>query len=241
MSDQISTPPAVEEIEAGATTVVPEVVEPEKEPEQPQKTAEQLRIEQLERGTKAMQRRIDRLTREKYESRQIQAPQPAQEHQEQRALTPEDIDREVLSRMERERVNQRANDIAANGEKEFNDFGEKVRIASEALPLFTQTGQPTAAMELISDCEKPHAVLHYLGENPEIAEELADLKGFRLAKRIAQIEAEASKPKQAPQPSKAPKPIEPGKPAAKTARDPSQMTDEEYLRWKAEQRAQARK
>ncbi|HET8667715.1 MAG TPA: hypothetical protein VFM10_07020 [Terriglobales bacterium] len=240
MTDVNAATPAAEEVIAGAPTETPEVVEPEKtEPEQPQKTAEQLRIEQLEREAKAKQRRIDRLTREKYESRQAQ-PQP-QDYQEPKALTPEDVEREVQNRLERERINQRANDIAAKGEKEFKDFGEKVRIASDALPLFTPQGEPTAAMELIADCDKPHAVLHYLGENPDIAEELADLKGVRLAKRIAQIEAEADKPKSAPQPSKAPKPIEPGKPSAQTARDPSQMTDEEYLRWKAEQRIQARK
>jgi len=243
MTDVNAAPPAADEVIAGAPTETPEVVEPETtESEQPQKTPEQLRIEQLEREAKAKQRRIDRLTREKYESRQVQPQQqPTQEQQEPKTLTPEDVEREVQNRLERERVNQRANDIAAKGEKEFKDFGEKVRIASEALPLFTQAGKPTAAMELIADCDKPHAVLHYLGDNPEIAEELADLTGVRLAKRIAQIESEASKPKSAPQPSKAPKPIEPGKPSAQTARDPSQMTDEEYLRWKAEQRTQARK
>lgn len=212
------------DIQTVESTVIPEVVEPEKVAEDtPAKTPEQIRIEELEREAKAKQRRIDRLTREKYErqARQEVAPTPEPEQQEPR-YTEQDVDRIAAEKVARLQANQRANAIASEGEQLFPDFGDKVRAVTEEIALFDAKGLPTPFMEVVYDSDKPAAVLNYLGENPDEVAEIAAMSPARQARRIAQIEAKldtkpaATTPKPAPKVSAAPEPIKPVKAAAQS-------------------------
>lgn len=238
---QVATPEATE-IPSGASVENPEVTQPESREGTPSKTPEQILKEEFERKERAMQKRIDRLTREKYQSR-AQSQEPAQHEQahEEPRYTEQDVRREAERQVRVREVTERANAIADEGLKSFKDFGEKMAVVLSELPLFQNDGLPTPAMEAIADTDKPAAVLHYLGENPDIAAEIADLSPARQALRIARIETQlASKPAPTASVSKAPAPITPGKPTSTATRDPGQMSDDEWQRWKDEQKRLAR-
>lgn len=238
----IETPESIQ-IQTGDTAETPEVAEPEKaESDKPNEESAE------SRALKAAQRRIDRLTREKYELRarieQTQARPPTQEQEQEAKYTEQDIQRVAEERLAAKQATDRANSIASEGEKSFPDFAVKVRTVMEELPLFDNKGMPTPVMEAIYDADKPAALLHYLGENPEIAAELAELSPVRQARRIALIERDLPEPKESkPQSnvSKAPAPLKPGKPSSVSVKSPDAMSDAEWAAWKEEQRRQGKR
>lgn len=239
--------PDPSEIQSGDAAVAPEVAEPEKIEDSAPKAEESAE----QRALKAAQRRIDRLTREKYELR-AKLSQPASQPTEHESAqepryTEQDIERIAAERIAAKQATERANSIASDGEKSFPDFGEKVRAVMDELPLFDAKGAPTPAMEAIYDAERPAALLHYLGEHPDIAAELADLTPVRQARRIALIERDLPAPKTAdaakpPSPvSKAPAPLKPGRPSSTSVKSPGDMSDAEWAAWKEEQRRQGKR
>lgn len=246
-AESIVETPASTEIKTGDAAVTPEVAEPEKVEEPASKAEESAE----QRALKAAQRRIDRLTRDKYELRarleQSASRQPGQEVAQEPRYTEQDIERVAAARIAAQQATERANSIASDGEKSFPDFGKKVRTVMEELPLFDAKGLPTPAMEAIYDAERPAALLHYLGEHPDIAAELADLTPVRQARRIALIERDLPAPKTAdaaktPSPvSKAPAPLKPGRPSSTSVKSPGDMSDAEWAAWKEEQRRQGKR
>lgn len=245
----IETPvgtPEPTEIQPGAATETPEVVDPEKsaEPETPvEKSEAEILREEFARKERQMQRRIDKLTKRVHETpyqQPTQTQQQPDQEPEQPRFTEQDVQRKAAEMLESERIAQRANDIAANGEKEFQDFGGKVRAVMSEVELFDRSGRMTPLMEVIAEADKPHAILNYLGENPDIAGEIADLSIARQARRIAQIEAELSRPKDPPPPkavSKAPKPIEPVKPGGRASDEPPIEDTKAWIEWSNKQDA----
>ena len=239
------SPGAESEIVAPVTVQEPpEVTAPESNEaeQQPQEKPEQ---DDSDKSLKRLQRRVDRVTAARYqaEARASQLEQELaryrertanpEEPQQQQQFRPEDIDRLAT---ERAREIATAQEVARRSNDTFNDglksFGEvfKASVATvidEAGPLITERGSPTPLGEAILDSDKPAELLHYLGQNPDIAESLQGLSAARLGRRLSAIESEMKQAKV----SKAPAPLKPVTPkGAPIAKAESEMTDAEWYR-----------
>jgi hypothetical protein len=82
--------------------------------------------------------------------------------------------------------------------------------------------------------DDPATVLHAIGSDPDLAEELAGMSPIQQARRIARLEATLDVPKPASK-SNAPKPLEPVKGATGATKDPSLMSDAEFSAWRKAQ------
>jgi chromosome segregation ATPase len=153
-------------------------------------TPEQRKIQKLER-------RIDRLTakrgaaereaelrRQELEaiqqriSRQDDDGEPAK-----RQFTEADIDRiarERADELTRQRaIGDRVGKVLKEGSK-LDGFNAAVDAVAEVVPFMDKRGKPTPFIEAVLDADNPAELLKYLGDNPEEAEELADLTPARL-------------------------------------------------------------
>ena len=145
---------------------------------------------------------------------QLQRYETPQEQAEQTS-TPADIDRIATERAAEmltvQQVTQRSNAVFSAGVKAFGDsFGEAVAsVIEDAGPLVHQNGKPTPLGEAILDADKPEALLHYLSQNPDDAEQLRGLSPAQVGRRIARIEAAMATTE--PKRSNAPKPLAPVK------------------------------
>jgi hypothetical protein len=211
----------------------PENVESTEQNPAPEKSEES----DVERERKRFQRRIDRRTAELYRERaerEALAQRLAQYEQQPREEAgkqpdPMELAREIAAR---ERFDEKCNAIAEQGSKKFKDFDAALRtVAAEAGPLFDGKGKPTPLMQVVMEAEAPAAVLHYLGTNPDLAADLADLSPTQLARRLDRIEREMADAGKASV-SSAPRPLTPVKASGSATKDPSQMTDAEYRAWR---------
>lgn len=221
-------------------TAAPEVVTPEATPEVDPAEAEKL---ERDKSIRRMERRIDRKHAEAAEAKarvsyleeqlRQQAPRPTEE--EPAPVTRVQFEQAVAERAKElsriGRFNDQCDAIAAKGKKEFPDFTDTISSLSADLPLFDGRGQPTAAMQIVLEADNPSALLHYLGKNPDIASELADLTPIQLARRLDRIEREM-KPTRSP--SSAPKPLEPVKGTAKSDEPPINDTAR-WIEWSMKQ------
>jgi hypothetical protein len=187
--------PSNEPVLAGASEQVTptdsgDPVIPDSESEKPQKTPEQIELDRLRRQlTKrdrtqgAMHQRLQALENELQQTRQSK-PTPQVDDE---PMTPERVQRFVeeeatrradaiaSERMQQQAVQQTVQTILKEG-KAIEGFDESVRAVHEEVPLFDEkTGRPSALFEAVSECDSPAKVLHYLGQNPDVA---ADLDGL---------------------------------------------------------------
>lgn len=196
------------------------------------------------KALKRMQRRIDKRTADVYRERaqneqlaqriaQLEARQEPQEEQSyQPAQIEEAVRRQAREIAHTERINEKCNSIAQEGNKAFPNFTDALQtLAAETGPLFDQRGRPTALMNVILESEKPAKLLHHLGTNPDLAAELSDLTPTQLARKLDRIEREMTVQ---PTKSSAPKPLTPTKGAARNS-DPSD--DEPYAVWAVKEAA----
>lgn len=231
---------------AAAEITAPESVEAEvteqqtgKEPEQTTEVDPVKALEQrLEKERQRFDRRINRKHAEAAQAmeraRQLEERLAALERPatpESEALDPAEIERAVTQRAEQltrvREVAARSNRTFEDGLKEFGD-AFKASIAAlieDAGPLIGGDNLPTALGEAILDSDKPHQLLHYLGQNPDIAESLNGLSATKLGRALDRIERDMETARV----SKAPAPLKPvtpkGAPAAKAE---SEMTDAEW-------------
>ena len=190
-----------------------------------------------DKARRAMQRRIDKRTADLYRERaekeqlaqrlaELEARASGQPEQQPEKLDPIALAKEIAAI---ERITEKSNAIANEAMKRFgDDFKVSLAtVAEEAGQLFDQRGKPTAIGEAILDAEDPAALLHHLGQNPDLAAELHGLSPAALGRRIGRIEAQMSaKPATKPV-SKAP---EPAKPIASSrpSSNPADMSMDEY-------------
>lgn len=231
------------------------------EPGTEQAKDEPKELHPAEKENKALKRRIDRLTRGKYEGearlRQLEAElgqyrgQAAGDGQQQETqLTQQDVEQRAHQMREVERFNTRCNEIAADGQKQFPDFFSKLdELGKEAkLMEVDARGQakPTPMMEAILDADDPAALIYHLGENPDMAAELAELSPRQQVRRLAVIELELKSAAKDPKPAsaaapavtKAPPPIQPNRTASgQFSKDPASMSDAEW--WSAQRKSNA--
>lgn len=240
------------QVSPGEETLIPtpEVVPPQAEAEEsdlevtPQETPEEA---EGDKTIKRMERRIARRTADLYQER-ARATQAEQRAQELEALLRKQVPQETPPQEQVnpvelakaiakiERVAEKSNSVADKGRTQFKDFDAKLEaVIVEAGPLIERTGLPTPLGEAILEAEKPHALIHWLGANPEVASELKGLTPVQLGRRLDRIErdmAEARKPKT----STAPKPLEPVTPRAE-ATTLSRSGEDELAKLRAARRA----
>ena len=240
MTHHTMTTEAIADAGAAAENLAPEAVEtPEvTAPEtQEQQEAEADPVKTLEKQIEKERARAERRINAKHaqaaqaraeaqvlrdQLRQLQSRQPQGEDE---PLTPERIqsfvEQEATKRAQQIATQQREQDaiastvnrIMSEGQK-LAGFTEAVNAVHDEVPLFdANTGKPSALFEAISDCDKPAAVLHYLGTNPDAAAELDGLTPTRLARKLVAIE-QAMAAAKAPKTSGAPRPLTPVRPGA---------------------------
>lgn len=234
MTDEVQPIDQGQVTDAEVTNQEPALEQQQPETKEPQAQDDKSEPSEAEKDFRRMQRRLEKAQRNNYklhaELEQLRQSAPRQEHTEQTQQPSEEQIRELARKqVEVERLNARCDDIVAEGMKKFKGFDNAVKVIQEEAPLFDGKGAPTALLEAVLDADKPAELLHYLGSNPDLAAELADLSPIRQAKRIALIEKEMAQP---PKPSGAPKPLEVVKQASSVKKDPSQMTDAEYAKWR---------
>jgi hypothetical protein len=198
------------------------------------------------RVVKRMERRIDRLTAARYQA-EARAEQVAAQYEQLRAQLSQEAPQQggqqdpvALARemSQVERITEKANGIAADGNKRFEGFGKAVQtVSAEVGSLFDKRGKATPIGEAILAADDPAALIHHIGSNPDLAADLADMTPIQQARKLARIEIEMGKPKETKQ-SMAPKPISP---ARAIARDTGALSNDlpmdEWARRFLQQRA----
>lgn len=233
MSTETQVSPVAETQNQAAEVVeTPEVTTPEVEvtASEPSETPAPDKPEsEADKALKRMQRRIDKRTADVYRERaeKEQYAKRAAELEAQlgtETRPPEQVDPKVLAReiARVERFREQAEQIVNAGSKAHGDYMASLKdLAQEVGDFVKPNGAPSDFMEVVLEVvDKPADVLYYLGKNPDVAGELADLSPLRLAKRLDRIERELTE-KAAPKPGTAPKPIEPVKPRASVSTLPS--------------------
>lgn len=174
-----------------------------------------------EKAAKALERRVARLTRERYEERARHEVELTQARQSATPPKPEaDGDKPHLTHEEVEQrartmaaeiaeatsFNERCNKVFEEGKKLSPTFGDDLKtIRDEVGPLFDKNNRPTDFMKAILDADAPARLLKHFAEDVDLAAEIEALPLRQQIRRIALLEqsmGEASKPK----PSSAPKP-----------------------------------
>lgn len=154
-----------------------------------------------------------------------------------KALTEADIDRianERATELQRQRsIGTRVTKVLEAGSK-LEGFNAAVDAVAEVVPFTDRKGQPTPFIEAVLDADDPAAVLKHLGDNPDEAEELADLTPAQLGRRLAKLEDRLKQG--AKKTSAAPKPLATvGNNNAGAEPDPSRMTDAQFNAWRRKQ------
>lgn len=124
----------------------------------------------------------------------------------------EDVEKRAELIAERRVFDAAADAIVSKGKAKEKDFLPALEdLATEVGPFVQANGLPSKFMRAVLDVsETPHELLYYLGKNPDLAADLADLPVTKLAAKLDRIEREL-KDKATPKSSSAPKPLEPVK------------------------------
>ncbi len=242
-------------LEAASETVTPAVQEPPAEQVQQveavstEATTEQTQEQQTETQEEApkkepwFQKRIGELTREKYEARRA-AEDAAREVQELRQRveriqrgeqdqTPPTADVQTLVQqeaarlVEERRFNEACNKVYATGKSEFQDF-------DQAVGNLQMVGAPKALLEFVAASDAGAKLIHHLGTDLDEAARIAQLPPVLMARELTRLEFKLSQPQAKPV-SKAPAPITPVSGTSGGSKDPADMSDAEFAKWRRAQ------
>ena len=231
----------------------PEGEEEKKEPEDGDKKPKKVN---------GVQKRIDTLTREKYELQRqldeaLKKNQPSKrqmpEKPDPRAFRTEREYRDAVVRYETkvEHINEL---IKEDGEREFAAKQERLRdkIRTEAVkfPDFAETVRNVNDIELDTDVmfdfviNDPNGVeaLYWLGKHRDTAEKISRMSAAEQARTLGKLLSNIAASKKGKQVSGAPKPPSKvggkGATAAKSLKD---MTGDEYIAWRKSQESKSKK
>lgn len=228
---------AVEQV-APVETVneTPEVTNPESN-ETEQQPQEESPKDDSDKSLKRLQRRVDRVTAARYQAearaQQLEAElaryqQQTQTQVDQSTIRPEDVERLATQRAQdiaQAREMQKAVNTVLEQGKTIAAFDDLCNTVNEEVAFYDAKQRPTPFLEAVLDSDKPHELIAYLGQNPDMAAELNGLSAARLGRRIEAIEREMK----ASRVSKAPAPIKPITPkGSPVPKNPSDMTDAEW-------------
>jgi hypothetical protein len=214
----VATDDAAQQQNGASGQEVAEIAQPQEDAEQPDQSPESEgeKLTEEQKTIRKLQRRVDRLTagrgaatREAELLREQLAglqQQPTEQQDEQR-FDPKEIDRLATERAReltrQQAVAEKANAVIAAGKK-FAGFDEAVNTVAEEVPFTDRKGNPTPFIEAVLDTDKPAAVLHWLGNNPDEAAAFRTLTPVQIGRRIAllksRIEREAKNTSAAPTP-----------------------------------------
>jgi flagellar motility protein MotE (MotC chaperone) len=229
---------------SGAAVEVPAPEVPEQEhvealtPETPETEPVETEAEKEAKAIKALQRRIDKRTRDLYAERaqreQAERELAALRQTAKPAETPESVDVEALAErkarelVEQQTLQRKVSDTLAKG-KALEGFDSACNTAIEELGLLNSKGQPTALLAVFLEADAPHEVLYHIGKNPEVADEFSGLTPTQAARRLAKLETELAAAK-TPKPSAAPKPLTPVRATASTEELSDDLPMDEWVR-----------
>lgn len=214
---------------------------PEKEPEQvPEKTAtkEPEPVPEKPKQVPWFQRRIDDLTREKWDERRradalqsaldaIPRTEPVEGEQPREtkpapALTSTDVERRAAELVAANEFNRRCDETYEAGAKAHPDF-------DSALKSFQLLGGlPPALIEAAQEAGDAHEILYQLGKNPDEAARILGLSPVRMAAAVAKLATAQPTPRPI---SSAPAPIKPIDGKARGEPDPEKMSMAEWVAW----------
>jgi hypothetical protein len=241
-----------------------EVPEGEAKPEgeaAPEKTESELRMEQLERENKRMQRGIDRRTRQLAEERARNGltrnpiggdNQDNANDSEPLSLTRAELAQFVKAEAEKlaptladqQGESQRRQGVIDSLAKTWGQekFDEVASDLDEAFGGLTdRSGAPKPAIEAVFESDNPTAVIEWLAdpENSDEAERISKLSAVKAGREIAKLESKiaAKAVQDKPEPSKAPKPLEPVRGVTKVNGMPDPKNTRAWMDWRNAQEA----
>lgn len=235
MTDESTATPAAGQPEQVIEADKTEVVAPATtETQEGNENAEE--SEGSEKRTPWFQKRINDLTRDKYEAKRdadaVRAEAQALREQLARAQAGESFeapagDVKTLVQQEAARIvaertfNETCNKVYADGKKEFKDF-------DAAVSNLQLVGVGRDFLELATTSDAGAKLLHHLGSHLEEAERIASLPPVQMARELTRLEYQLAQ-KVAKPVSNAPPPIAPiaGSKGGTKGYDPA-MTDAEY-------------
>jgi hypothetical protein len=229
MSDELDTT-----LDTSATVVNNEESEATTENEQ---TPEQ--IEEAETKSKNWaQKRINELTREKYEARRLaddraeearqirefyEVKYGQQQSQQQPDLTGY-VQLAAQALVQTEKFNDRCNSVYDQGVKEFKgDF-------DTALSNLSMVELDPSFVEAVTESDQAAKVLYHLANNLDEAERISRLPPFKMARELTKLEIQLGQ-KPARQVSNAPEPIHSLQSRSKGNKSVTQMSDDEFDKW----------
>ena len=237
-TENIAAPGAAAELPAPDST---EVETPQLDAEQTPAEATpepETEAEKEAKALKAMQRRIDKRTRDLYAERaqreQLEREVAALRNtgEQTREIDASDVEtlatRRAQELVEQQTLQSKVRDVLAKGAK-LEGFDSAVNTAIEDLGLLDGRGKPTPYLSAIFESDAPHEVLHYLGTNPEAADSLQGLTPTQFARRLARIETQMQEAKQ-PKRSNAPQPLKTVAPQASTSELSDDLDPKEWMR-----------
>ena len=184
-----------------------------------------------------VQRRIDQLTREKYdanrraEDAESRARQyaPPQQPEAEAPMTRQAVEQAAVELVKRRDFDSACNEVFKAGKSEFPDF-------ESSLNTFAMLGGATPdLLEAITSMENGHRVLQHLGKDPEAAERLLAMPPLKMALALAKLESTLGQAKPVSA-SKAPSPISPvGSKSAPV--EPAEFASTgDYIAWRKKNR-----
>ena len=186
-----------------------------------------------------MQRRIDELTREKWnERREKEAALALVERLKSKEGDPkpdpvQDLDSLVAQKLAERDFNEACNKTYAKGKEQFQDFDEAVN----GHKLLGDIGGRRDYLEAVSALDNGAQVFHHLGKNLDEAAHVLSLPPVKMALELTKLSQKLSK---APPVSKAPPPIKPVAGTASRDFDPETASMDEWVKWRDEQVAKER-
>lgn len=185
-----------------------------------------------------IQKRIDQLTREKYESKRA-AEAAAQEAAYYRQMidqaqrnpnAPVDANQlQAYVHQEAQRMQQEAEfNRACN--KVYDDGAKNIPGFDASLQNLQVVGLNKDILDVIVDSDEAAKIIHYLGNDLDEAARIVSLPPVRMAREITKLEAKLAD--QSKKISNAPDPIKPIGGSSKNTKSPGQMSDEEYAKWR---------
>lgn len=218
-----------------------EVSSPESTTEQPQVETPEPTPEEKAKKEPWFQKRIGELTRDKYEAKRYadQAAAEAAQLREQLARVqqgeqvqpnaiPETVIQQEARRLLAEQTfNESCNKVYAAGKAEFPDF-------DAALSNLQMVGVNRGFLEFTAASDAGAKLIHHLGKDLDEAARISALPPVLMARELTKLEIKLGQPQAKPV-SKAPAPITPIAGMSGGSKDPSDMTDAEFAKWRREQ------
>jgi hypothetical protein len=231
---------------ASEVTETPEIVTPEEAVGQEPQEEAKPQMSDAEKEVKALKRRIDRMTQQKYQLsaenetlRRQPAEQTRQEQPDFSQLTPAQVDALIEQRAD-ERLSsqtqmQRTSVIDAQLQKKVGaalpEFYAEIQSAGKAGASLVN-----AAIELDDAAD----VLAYLSKDSDELDKVLALSPIKQAAHLGRLSARIEAEKSAPKRSNAPIPLSPVKGAARSS-EPDINDTARWIKWSNEQDANKRK